>query len=149
MSDFNQTSTVHIVRISPKQQVASNDYRTLLDEIERGKEPIWDKDSHNRIKPSDYLGFIVGKKGMEHVYVHKVLRDGPTLERHATWNENSPYSKGNGTAPVSHRETIYLSRDYHIYPWSWWKTAGSEKPYAPNCTSWMPRGTTKSRNPLK
>ena len=148
MCDFNKNSTVYITRISPSRIEPIKDYEKMKKQIDKGEDPIWDKDTHNRIKKDNYLGFILGKKNKEYVEVFKILEERSTLERNDTAWQEGPYTPNNGESSNTHREVIVLSNDYSLFSWKWWKSAGTEKKYAVNCPTWMPRGTQKSRNPL-
>jgi len=147
MSDFNRNSTVYIVRISSNLKTAQNDYNNFLNQIRQKQDSIWDNTKNNSIQVSDYFGFIVGNGGNEEVKIHKVIRVGLSSQRHVTWNANTPYNPNNGKSQNSpgHRTIIYLSGELATFSWRWWKQTVQ---YSPNCASWMPRGTMKSRNPL-
>jgi hypothetical protein len=148
MSDFNKDSTVYITRISPTRKEPIKDYNKMKKQIEGKKEAIWDKDTHNRLKKDNYIGFILGDKNKEYLEVFKIIEERSCEERNDTEWKDGPYTPNNGESSNTHREIIVLSRDFSIFSWDWWKSAGSEKKYAVNCESWMPRGTQKSRNPL-
>lgn len=149
MSDFNKDSIVYITRISPTRVEPMKDYKKMKEEIEKGEIPLWDKDTHNRIKKDNYIGFILGEKNKEYLEVFKVIEEKTSSERSDTEWQEGPYTPNNGESSNTHREVIVLSKDYSLFGWNWWKNAGSEKKYAENCPTWMPRGTQKSRNPLK
>jgi len=148
MSDFNKDSIVYITRISPSRKEPIKDYKRMKRQIYIGEEAIWDKDSKNLLKKNNYIGFIIGEKNKELVEVYKILEEHSNeLREDTSWKEG-PYTKNNGKSSNTHREIIVLSPEFSIFSWNWWKSAGSEKKYAVNCESWMPRGTQKSRNPL-
>ena len=143
MTDFNDTSTVYITRISPTSaSSAKKDYKTFLRDLR------YDSDSRNRIQVSDYFGFIVDddKTKIKKVKIHKVIRVGSVEQRHVTWNSNNPYNPNNGKQSPKDRKPIYLSEELMTFPWRWWKQTVK---YAPNCAWWMPQGTIKSKNPLR
>ena len=130
------------VRISGKKN-PKYDYGVFTNEINLKNEAPWDKDSKNKIKVGDYLGFIVGKKGYEVVWIYKVKSE---TVRETHWKQDSPYTEGNGIGSVGHREGIILTNIHDLPKNIEWDTIRKCVNFSPNNDSWMPRGTQLIKN---
>ena len=130
------------VRISNKKN-PTTDYNIFLNVINEKKEAPWDKDTYNKIKTGDYLGFIIGKTGEEVVDIYKVKSE-TIRENH--WEQNCPYVSGNGTRSVKHRNGIILINEHTLPKKIEWKVIKENINFAPNNASWMPRGTQVVKN---
>ena len=121
------------------------DFMYFQKEIITKREGVWDKDSDNTLSLGDYLGFITGPKDNAVVYIYKVTRIGTTEDRPSHWKNNA-YNANNGTNDVNHRTVIFLT-NIHILPKTYeWNSFKKITGLAPNCPSWMPRGTQKVKN---
>ena len=130
------------VRISGKKN-PNYDYGIFLNTIHVNNEAPWDKDSKNKIKVGDYIGFIVGKKSQEVVWIYKVKCE--TI-RETHWKQDCPYTMGNGTGSVSHRDGIILTNIHDLPKHIEWETVRKNINFSPNNDSFMPRGTQVVKN---
>jgi len=138
------SSNIYIVRISDKSKTAQRTrqhYAHLLQQCSNGQQPIWDKDSKNKIKPSDFLGFIVGPTYAATVQLFKVEAEIPQYERRSDWNTSNTYTHQD-TTNVKDREVILLASQHFDYPWEQWKLQVGYK------HRYMPRGTTLTKHPF-
>ena len=126
----------YMVRINRK--VPKEDYARFKNDIQLKKEAIWDKDARNKIKPPDKILFIVGEKDPT-VDIYEVIGE---TAREPDWKQNGPYVSGNGTQAVKHRIGIILKFQESIE----WKKLKKDINFAPNNSSWMPRGMQRIKN---
>ena len=137
-----QMAQYYHVRISGKKN-PNYDYNVFLDAINANAEAPWDKDSRNTIKVGDYLGFIVGKRGSETVSIFKVKSE---TVRETHWQQDSPYTVGNGSHSVKHRDGIILTNVHDLPKEVGWKIIKQSIGFAPASDSCMPRGTQVVKN---
>ena len=137
-------------RVSPAKVNPSHDFNVFMSEIISKREGLWDKDKKNQICIGDYLGFITGPNGNELVYIFRVQKELPTIMRHNHWANNTPYTKGNGSDPVCHRQVIQLTNNHPLPQTITWKEFRNTTGLGGDCAHWMPRGTQiiKDKNKL-
>ena len=135
-------SNYYHVRISNKKN-PKNDFNIFLDDIKLRNESIWDKDHYNKIKINDYIGFIIGSSGKEKVLIFKVLSE---TNRENHWEQNRPYTIGNGIHEVKKRHGIILTDIHEIIKEIEWKKIKKDINFAPNNDSCMPRGMQRVKN---
>ena len=139
---------MYMVRISPASKKPMKDFGILQEEVRQSGEGFWDKDHQNKLKVGDYLAFIVGNKPEQKVYFFKIKKEMDSNNRPSHWASQTPYTNGNGIDSVKHRQVIVLteSRSYSTMTWITFKEILG---LSPNCSSWMPRGTTRVVNKYK
>jgi hypothetical protein len=128
------------LRIAPDKLSVNYDFRRFSESVSATGKGLWDRDHQNKIKEGDYLGFIVGTKNEEQIHIYQVDRICTADERPSHWASSTPYTQGNGTKKVSHRQAIVLTNNHSIKTYDWRdfrRITGLGK----NCPSWMPRGT--------
>ena len=132
----DKDSTIYIVRIS--HQNAFIDYEIMKNSSKK----LWDKDSKNRINVGDWLGFIVGKENDIRIEIYFVESELDVSKRPNHWEKNK-YTDQVSTSLNIFREVIQLKNQIILsYSWSEWKYHCNYK------EKYMPRGTTKSKNPF-
>ena len=132
----DKNSTIYIVRIS--HQNAYIDY----DIMKRSNTKLWDKDSKNRIQVGDWIGFIVGQEENIVIELYLVESELDVSKRPKHWKKNK-YTDQVSTSLNIFREVIQLKNQIILsYSWSDWKYHCNYK------EKYMPRGTTKSKNPF-
>ena len=131
-------SKMYMVRISPTRQRPTKDFKILQEEIKISGEGRWDKDHNNKMKVGDDLAFIVGPNPNPNVHFFKIKAG--ILNRASHWASHTPYTTGNGICQVKHRQTVQLtkSQSYETMTWAYFKASLE---LAPNCSTYMPRGT--------
>jgi hypothetical protein len=132
-----------LVRIGPNRKTPVKDYKKFKENILSSNEGIWDSDKYNIINENDYIGFIIGLKSNEKIEIYKVIKINNTDNRDPEWNTNEPYMPGNGKNSVGHRNQIKLTNNHNLPRTYNWVKFKSDVGYSPNCTNWMPRGTTR------
>jgi hypothetical protein len=121
------------------------DFMYFQKEIITNRQGTWDKDMDNTLSVGDYLGFITGPTDNAFVYIYKVIGAGTAEDRPSHWKNNA-YNTNNGTNDVDNRIVIFLT-DIHMLPKTYeWNSFKKISGLAPNCDSWMPRGTQKVKN---
>lgn len=129
---------IYIVRISSPS--ASNDYRIMIQRLEENGISEWDSDKQNRIEIGDWLGFILGDTHEARVELFKVVDKKGAKNRPDHWNSHQyTYQKVNES--VCNREVIYFSQKGPEISWNLWKQKVNYS------AIYMPRGTTKAKNP--
>lgn len=116
---------VWLVRISPRKAEAVRDYDYFLEEVSTNGQGLWDKDTRNRMRTGDYVGFITGPIPDAEVQLFRVVEERPVEARQSFWS-------------VSHREVVVLTHDPEApvgYSWNMWRR---ETGYA---ESFWPNGT--------
>lgn len=104
-----------IVRISNNNKIAIRDWNNLVDESEQKRYVAWDKDSKNRIKKGDRIGFIIGEVGNETIYFYNVVGELSNNNRSSTWSDityNLTYTPAHD---ISKREVIILDTNNITY----------------------------------
>lgn len=139
-----QSDNIFLVRISDRRGAlqAREDYANMVSELsDLSKPAIWDKDSNNKIKEGDWLGFILGPTHGATVELFKVESESPSINRSEEWSNT--HHTDQITDSVRNREVITLSKDIPMIKKSWnsWKESVQYK------EGYMPRGTTRVRNP--
>ncbi len=133
---------IYIVRISENKE-AKKDYNIFKEQHINNQNAFWDKDSKNRMKKGDWLGFIVGPKNNEMVELYLIENELSKEYRPNHWQKNTKYTNQNTLTLPKTREVIILSNQSKIEMlWREWKNKVNYK------VAYMPRGTTKSRNPF-
>ena len=127
----SKKDTIWLVRISERKgsEKARVDYNIMYQRVNNGLIGEWDKDSRNRMKSGDWLGFIVGKEELVHLYY--IESEASTEHRPDHWKMDS------------FREVVIFKKQLPIIKkWSSWKeNVGYKERY-------MPMGTTKAKNPF-
>ena len=132
------------VRIGVTAKTPKYDYGIFLETIKSKSEAPWDKDSRNKIKVGDYVGFITGEKHTEFIVeIYKVKSE---IQREKHWNTVVPYVEGNGTNTVQHRTGILLTNVHDLPKIMEWDLIKERINFAPNNPSWMPRGMQVVKN---
>tara|TARA_B100001094_G_C18164574_1_gene791281 strand:+ start:445 stop:936 length:492 start_codon:yes stop_codon:yes gene_type:complete len=133
----DEKSTIYIVRISHKEAV--KDYNIM----KRSKRMLWDKDSKNRIKKEDWLGFIVNRGDKIMIELYYIEKELSITERPKHW-KSSKYTDQRIKNHSFHREVIeFKNQPILYYTWDEWKKHINYSP------KYMPRGTSRSKNPFK
>jgi hypothetical protein len=141
------TESIWIVRISTRSGAAKarTDYAILKQALysrrnDWDKLGVWDKDSKNRIQPNSWLGFIVGETGSEVVELYYIEDEGTDRPLH--WSSNEDYTnQSTNTYPKDRHVVHFRKQDIIKMTWKEWKERNGYK------EKYMPRGTTRSRNP--
>ena len=129
-----------IVRISPNNRVATQDWNTLLTEARVHPHVSWDKDYKNRIRVGDTIGFIVGEVSNPRIHFYNIIGELSTKNRSNTWSPNSYTSSQIIEHDINTREVIVLDTNTHIeYDFNVYKSRVGYK------EKYIPRGTTKAR----
>jgi hypothetical protein len=107
------------VRIGNNSPNPNSDFARFMDSIYTTKQGKWDKDHKGKITTGDYIGFITGPNGNEHVYIFKVIAELPLEERESWWTSNA-YTENNGISGTSNRIPILLTDEHGLPPsWDW------------------------------
>lgn len=134
------------VRISPKNETSSTDYKKFVESVTVTGKGFWDNDTKNQIKSGDFIGFITGLSGNEQIHIYKIIDTLARDKRLSHWKSDEPYTIGNGINSVLHRNVIVLTND-HLLPKSYnWRIFRNYTKLGKDCYSWMPRGTEKVLN---
>ena len=126
-----------IVRISPSRKEAKKDFAVFMSEIISDRKGKWDKDSKNKMRVGDFLGFITGPTGSELVYNFIVKDELDEIHRPTHWCSNTAYFE-EGIQAVNKRKVIILTNEHNIPRTIEWSNLKRETGYKPNYT---PRGT--------
>jgi len=134
--------TIWVVRISERKNAANmrRDYEFLKTSISNGDKSVWDKDSKNRMKKGDWLGFIVGPNKHELVDLYYIEFEENTESRLSHWNKNEPYIQNSNTLPKSREVVVFKKQSSIIISWSEWRHKVGYK------ETYIPMGTTKAKN---
>lgn len=124
----------YYTRIGTTNYEACNNWWRANHINERTGHCKWDNDSNGDIKIADYIGFITGEiYGKIVVKIFKVEALLPQDQREEWWTE-------------SNRLPIQLTSNHEL-PTTWdWFDFKQKLGLAPNCYSWMPRGTKRVKN---
>ena len=136
------TDNFWIVRISQRKGAAAArfDYQKLVDDTLNDEVGVWDKDIKNKMGVGDWLGFIVGANGDERIELYYIKSERSIVERPSHWK--STYTDQQTHNDNKSREVIVFKKQPIISMlWSDWKRGAGYK------ESYMPRGTTRSKNP--
>jgi hypothetical protein len=133
---------IYIVRIAEKQSNALRDFEAMRTKVLREGRSEWDSDKGNRISPGDWLGFITGGTYTANVELYRVDSILSQDKRPSHW-EYAQHTDQCVSELVKTRDVISLSNEgEHVYSWENWKQVVGYK------TRYMPRGTSKSKNPF-
>lgn len=135
---------IYIVRIGNHSgaKAARKDYSLLKQQIEQKGKCVWDKDSHNKIKPGNWIGFIIGPNNDEDVELYYIESEESTETRPKHWHNLKPYTNQTTQTLPKKREVIVLKNQSPIkFSWKKWKKLVGYK------ENYMPRGTTKAKSP--
>ena len=139
-------SNYYHVRISNIKKNPFNDYNIFLKNVELKSEAVWDKDRYNKIKINDYIGFIVGDVKNAMVHIYKVKSE---VDRENHWEQDRPYTTGNGINSVKHRNGIVLINAHNVPTKIEWAIIKKCIEFAPDNEVFMPRGMSIVKNKQK
>ena len=89
--------------------------------MKRSERMLWDKDSKNRIKKKDWLGFIINRDGEIVIELYYVEKELSIAERPKHW-KSSKYTDQRIKNHSFHREVIeFKNQPILHYTWDEWK----------------------------
>jgi len=145
-----EESKIVFVRINIKKKFVGKDYDIFNSEIEKNGTGHWDNDDSNSLKKGDCVGFILGDPNIDKreaiVYWYKIVGIKPTSSRPEHWLRDIPYTSGNGTSSVKHRNVIVLEKNNNIPDKSFWHIIRQESKLGKDCKTWMPRNSKTKIN---
>ena len=112
-------------RISPKKEVAINDFKYFEEEINTSGEGHWDGDKYNKAVVGDTFAFVVGPVDSARLELYTIARIGDSSERLQHWS-TAPHLKtrkvvilrpvtGNSTKTYNFKQfvsQVYKSKNY-------------------------------------